>query len=160
MSDTLRRADGFTLVEVMIAMFLLAFIVGELAMVDVGAKRSSNLAKRITKANALVDDAIEKSRNRAYAKQQQAAYDWNGDGDTTDPEDEACVMSGNVATCTSNGPIEGLFTRVRVVTPLDAANAPTTLTASGKVDVVATVTFADARGNPQRISAASIMTKF
>jgi hypothetical protein len=46
------------------------------------------------------------------------------------------------------------------VTPLDAANAVTALTGSGKADVVVTVTFTDARGTPQRVSVASVMTKY
>jgi len=150
MREMLRDAVGFTLIETMIAMLLLAFIVGEMAMVDVGAKRSANLAKRVTKANALADDAVEKSRNRAYANLQLAMADLG----------EACAIASNVATCTSTAPIEGIFTRVRRVTPLNAANAVTALSASGKADVVVTVTFADARGNPQRISVASVVTKF
>lgn len=150
MTALLRRTDGFTLVESMIALFFLAFMVGEMAVVDVSAKRSSQLAKNITKANTYADEGLEKSRNIAYANLQLAIADMN----------EACAFAGNVATCTSNAPIEGIFTRTRVVTPLDAANAVTTLAASGKADVVVFVTFTDARGAPQRVSVASVMTKF
>lgn len=150
MREGFQGTRGFTLIETMIAMLLLAFIVSEMAMVDVGAKRSANLAKRITKANALAEDAVEKSRNRAYPNLQLAMADLG----------ENCVIASNVATCTSTAPIEGLFTRQRRVTPLDAANATTTLSASGKADVIVTVTFADARGNPQRVSVGSVLTKF
>lgn len=150
MSVLLRRTDGFTLVESMIALFFLSFMVVEMATVDVGAKRSSQLAKQITKANALADEGLEKSRNMTYAKLQLAIGDMN----------EACAFAGNVATCTSTAPIEGVFTRTRIVTPLDAANAVTTLAASGKADVVVTITFTDARKTPQRVSVASVMTKF
>lgn len=150
MRTLFRGTGGFTLVETMIAMFLLSFIVGEMAMVDIGAKRSANLAKRITKANALADDAVEKSRNRSYANLQLAISDLS----------ESCTIVSDVATCTSTAPLEGIFTRVRTVTPLDAANAVTTLSASAKADVVVSVTFADAHGNQQRISVASVVTKF
>lgn len=146
----LRRTDGFTLVESMIALFFLSFMVGEMAIVDVSAKRSSQLAKNITKANTYADEGLEKSRNMTYPKLQLAIADMN----------EACTLAGSVATCTSIAPIEGIFTRTRIVTPLDAANAVTTLTASGKADVVVTVTFTDARRALQRVSVASVMTKF
>jgi len=150
MIASLRRTDGFSLVESMIALFFLSFMVVEMGMVDVGAKRSAHHARQITKANSYADDGMEKTRNVSYAKLQLASDNMN----------ETCAIVGNIATCTSNAPIEGVFTRVRIVTPLDAADAVTTLTASGKADVVVTVTFTDARGAPQRVSVASVMTKF
>jgi len=150
MMTPLRRTDGFTLVESMIALFFLAFLVSELAMVDVGAKRSAHLARQITKANTFADEGMEKTRNILYAKLQLPSGNMN----------ETCAIAGNIATCTSIAPIEGVFTRRRIVTPLDAANAVTTLGASGKTDVVVTVTFTDARGTPQRVSVASVMTKY
>lgn len=150
MITPLRCANGFTLVESMIALFFLSFMVGEMAMVDVGAKRSAHLAKQITKANTYADEGMEKTRNVNYAKLQLASGNMN----------ETCAIASNIATCTSNTPIEGIFTRRRIVTPLDAANAVTTLTGSGKADVVVTVTFTDARGAPQRVSVASVMTKY
>lgn len=150
MMTHLRREEGFTLVESMIAMFFLAFMVGEMALVDVGAKRSAHLARQITKANTYADEGMEKTRNVNYAKLQLASGNMN----------ETCTIAGNIATCTSIAPIEGVFTRRRIVTPLDAANAVTTLAASGKVDVVVTVTFTDARRTPQRVSVASVMTKY
>lgn len=145
-----RRDAGFTLVESMIALFLLSFIVAEMAMVSIYATRSSQLARQITKANMLADIAVEKSRNRAYASLQIPIPDLA----------ESCAIAANVATCTSNAPIEGVYTRVRTVTPLDAANAVTALTGSRKADVVATVTFTDARGAAQRVSVASVVTSY
>ncbi len=150
MKTLLRRTDGFTLVESMIALFFLSFMVGEMAMVDIGAQRSAQLAKQLTKANAYADEGMEKTRNILYAKLQLPSGNMN----------ESCATAGNVVTCTSLAPIEGLFTRQRIVTPLDANNAVTTLSASGKTDVVVTVTFTDARGAPQRVSVASVMTKY
>ena len=58
MNVKLRSAGGFTLVETMIALFLLTFIIAELGMVDVAAKRSAMLARQMTQANALADDAV------------------------------------------------------------------------------------------------------
>lgn len=150
MITPLRRADGFTLIESMIALFFLSFMVGEMAMVDIGAQRSAQLARQLTKANTYADEGMEKTRNILYAKLQLPSGNMN----------ETCVVAGNIATCTSNAPIERIFTRQRIVTPLNAANAVTTLSASGKADVVVTVTFTDARGGPQRVSVASVMTKF
>ena len=150
MMTPLRRTDGFTLIESMIALFFLSFMVGEMAMVDVGAKRSAHLARQITKANTFADEGMEKTRNILYAKLQLPSGNMN----------ETCAIAGNIATCTSNAPIEGVFTRTRIVTPLTAANAVAALTASGKADVVVTITFTDARGVPQRVSVASVMTKY
>jgi Tfp pilus assembly protein PilV len=103
----LRRTDGFTLIESMIALFFLSFLVGELAMVDVGAKRSAHLARQITKANTFADEGMEKTRNILYAKLQLPSGNMN----------ETCAIGGDIATCTSNAPIEGVFTRRRIVTP-------------------------------------------
>jgi len=150
MSAPRTDAGGFTLVESMIALFLISFIVGEMAMVTIGATRSTHFAKQITKANMYADEALEKTRNTAYKNLQLAI---GGLG-------ESCTVSANVATCTSTAPLEGMYTRVRIVRPLDAANAVTTLASSKKADVVATVTFTDARGQAQRVSVASVMTNF
>ncbi|MHB8835726.1 MAG: type IV pilus modification PilV family protein [Candidatus Methylomirabilia bacterium] len=152
----LRRTDGFTLVESMIALFFLSFMVGEMAMVDVGAKRSAHLAKQITKANTYADEGMEKARNINYAKLFLA----NGNMNETCVPNPAPTDTTTTVTCTSIAPIEGTFTRRRIVTTLDAANAATPLDASGKADVVVTVTFTDARGAAQRVSVASVMTKF
>lgn len=163
----LLRTDGFTLVESMIALFFLSFMVGEMAMVDVGAKRSAQLARQITKANSYADEGLEKCRNVTYPNLQLAVANMN---------DTCCIgaacpvnlaanpplpaMPDNVARCTSTTPFEGIFTRTRIVTPLDVNNAVTNLSASGKADVVVTVTFVDARGAAQRVSVASVMTKY
>jgi Tfp pilus assembly protein PilV len=145
-----RRSDGFTLIESMIAMFFLSFMVVEMAMVDVGAKRSSHLASQITKANTYADEGMEKTRNILYAKLLLPSGNMN----------EACATAGNVTTCTSITPLDGIYTRQRIVTPLTAANVATTLAAGVKADVVVTVTFTDARGTAQRVSLASVMSKY
>jgi prepilin-type N-terminal cleavage/methylation domain-containing protein len=143
-------AAGFTLVESMIALFLVSFIVSQMALVTISATRSTQYAKQVTKANMYADEALEKSRNTAYANLQQPVTGLA----------ETCVVAANVATCTSNAPLEGIYTRVRIVRPLDAANSVTTLAVSKKAQVVATVTFTDARGAAQRVSAASVMTSY
>ena len=156
MKRIFQRAEGFSLVETLIAMFLIAFIVGELGLVDVGNRRLAHIAKSITKANALADDAIEKSRNRKYSNLFQPITDLA----------ESCFPAGvppvttTLYTCTSTSPLEGKFTRVRTIAPRDAGNAATTLGLSKKADIVATVTFTDSRGVEHRISVASVLSRY
>lgn len=151
MKRLLPCAEGFTLIETMIAMFLVSFIVGQLGLVQISTTRSAQLSKQIGQANALADDALEKSRNiDSYGNLQTALPGLN----------EACVIHANVATCTSSAPIGGIFTRVRMITPLNAANTVTSLASSSKADVVVTVTFTDARLVAQRVSVASVMTRY
>ena len=59
-------AAGFTLIEVMISMFFLSFMVGEMAMISTYARRSSAYAQRVTEANMLAEAVLEKSRNTAW----------------------------------------------------------------------------------------------
>lgn len=142
---------GFTLVESMIAMFFLAFMVAEMGMIMTFASRNTNLSQRIARANALADEAIEKSRNTAYQSLQLANANLA----------EGCgPITGNVATCTST-PDNGRFTRVRTITPRDTSFPPgvTTLSLSQKADVDVTVTFTDLRGNPQVIRVGSIIAR-
>lgn len=142
---SLRAAAGFTLVESMIAMFFLAFIVGEMGMIFVYASRNTNLAQRVTRANALADEAIEKSRNTAYNNLQLANTALG----------EACAMAGTVATCTST--VDGRFTRVRTVSPLPGGTA---LSSSNQSDVAVVVSFTDGRGVPQTLRVASVVTRY
>jgi Tfp pilus assembly protein PilV len=144
-SNRFTAIAGFTLVESMIAMFFLAFIVGEMGMVFVYASRNTNLSQRITRANQLADEAIEKSRNTAYNNLQLA----NG------ALGEACAIAGTVATCTST--VDGRFTRVRTVSPLPGGTA---LASSNQSDVDVVVTFTDARGAAQTIRVATVVTRY
>ena len=141
----IRGAAGFTLIESMIAMLFLAYIVGQLGLVFVYASRNTNLSQRTTRANQLADEAVEKSRNTAYNNLQlvNAALA------------EACTVTGTVATCTST--IDGRFTRVRTVSPLPAG---TVLISSNQSDVDVVVSFTDARGNPQTVRVASVVTRY
>lgn len=136
---------GFTLVECAIAMFFLAFIVGDMGLVFVYASRNTNLSQSITRANQLADEAVGKSRNTAYNNLQLANAALG----------EACVLAGTVATCTSA--IDGRFTRVRTVSPLPAGTA---LASSNQSDVDVVVTFTDAQGTSQTIRVASVVTRY
>jgi Tfp pilus assembly protein PilV len=137
---------GFTIIESMIAMFFLAYIVSQMGMVMLYASRTTNLSQRVTRANFLAEEAVEKSRNTAYNSLQQANAALG----------ETCTMSGTVATCSSalDG---GRFTRVRTIAPLPAGTLLPSTNQSG-VDV--TVTFTDARGTPQTIRVASIVSRY
>jgi len=148
---------GFTLVEAMISMFFVAFMVAEMGTVMSYASRNTNLSQRIMRANALADDAIEKSRNTAYPSLDLPI---NFAASCATCTTETCTMAGNTATCTSTAD-NGRFTRVRALTPRDSSLPPgtTTLDASQKVDIDVTVTFSDARGTPQVIRVASILSR-
>jgi Tfp pilus assembly protein PilV len=137
---------GFTIIESMIAMFFLAYIVSQMGMVMLYASRTSNLSQRVTRANALAEESVEKSRNTAYNSLQLANAALG----------ETCTVSGTVATCTSA--LDGnRFTRVRTISPLPAGTALLSSNQSG-VDVA--VSFTDARGNPQVIRVASIVSRY
>jgi len=137
---------GFTIIESMIAMFFLAYIVSQMGMVMLYASRTTNLSQRVTRANALAEEAVEKSRNTAYNSLQLA----------NSALGEACSVTGAVATCTSA--LDGnRFTRVRTVSPLPAGTA---LLSSNQSVVDVAVSFTDARGNPQVIRVASIVSRY
>lgn len=141
---------GFTMIECLIAMALLAFIVSELGMVLSYASRNTNLSQRITRANALAEEAIEKSRNTAYVSLQLPNAALN----------ETCVMAGFIASCTSD-PDNGRFHRVRTVTPRDTSFPPNAMALVGslKSDVDVVVHFTDSRGNDQDIRVSSIVAQ-
>lgn len=145
-----KAAAGFTIIESLVSMALVSFMVASLGTVMTYAARNTNLSRRITRANALADEAIEKSRNTAYQSLRLANANLV----------ESCTISGNVATCTSY-PDNGRFTRVRTVSPRNNSFPPglTTLELSNKSDIDVTVTFTDFRGNPQVIRVASIVSR-
>lgn len=149
-SRNLRRQAGFTLIEAMISMFFVAFMVAEMGTVMSYASRNTNLSQRIMRANALADEAIEKSRNTAYPSLDLPLAAFG----------ESCTSAGNTATCTSTAD-NGRFTRVRTLTPRDSSLPPgtTTLDASEKVDVDVTVSFTDSQGNAHVIRVASILSR-
>ena len=145
-----RAQAGFTLVESMIAMFLLAYIVTQLAALTVAASRNTNLSRRTTTANQLADEAIEKSRNTAY----------NSMGDAIAGLGETCVSAAPVSTCTSTVEPGNPYTRVRTITPRDSALTPIALASSNQADVDVAVSFTDARGTVQTIRVASVISRY
>ena len=61
-----KKEEGFTLIEVMITMFFLTFIVQGLAMVSLYAQRTGIYARRLTSANILAEQSLERYRNTDY----------------------------------------------------------------------------------------------
>jgi prepilin-type N-terminal cleavage/methylation domain-containing protein len=145
---------GFTLVESMVAMFILAYIVTQMLALTVAASRNTNLSKRTTTANQLADEAIEKSRNTAYDNLQLANTALG----------ETCSSAAPVTTCTStvhaNVYLLSPYTRVRTITPRTSAGAPIALASSNQADIAVTVSFTDARGTVQTINVASIVSRY
>jgi Tfp pilus assembly protein PilV len=145
---------GFTLIESMIAMLFLSYIVGQMAMLTVYASRNTNFAQRVTRANALADEAVEKSRNSSFNNLQLPL---GGLGET-------CTMAANVATCTSSLDA-GRYTRARRVSPWTIDYTTNTYTStpvasSNQADVDVTVSFVDANGNAQAIRVVSIVSRY
>lgn len=136
---------GFTLIEAMIAMFCLAYIISQMAALMVYASLNTNLSQRITRANQLAEEAVEKTRNTAYNKLQLANTDLGETGA------EAASHTSTLG--------DGRFTRVRTVTPLPLSPV-TPLASSSSADVVVTVSFTNAKGEPQVIRVASVVTRF
>lgn len=147
------RQAGFTLVESMIAMFFMAFIIVEMGNVFVYASRNANLSKNLTRANALAEEAIEKSRNTAYNNLQLA--------------NAALGEAGGASASHTSTLDNGRFTRVRTVSPqkIDYSTNPATvtsvaLTASNQSTVDVTVTFTDARGNSQVSRVSTVLSRY
>jgi prepilin-type N-terminal cleavage/methylation domain-containing protein len=168
---TTSRQAGFTLIETMIALFFLSFIVGEVAMITGYAARSANLARRVARANALADEAVEKTRNKVYDNAQLAVTYQDPEncpapGGAPNPANtvaETCAAVTNGVACTStpsprNCSSHGVsFTRVRTVTPLPLGTA---ITASNQADVDVVVTYTDIRGAAQTIRISSVITRY
>ena len=148
--ERIQNSGGFSLVESMIAMFFVTFIVSQIAMISISAQYSSILARRITTANVLADEALEKSRNIAY-NNLSLAIDFNGEGNP----DEACVTVLGVTTCTSV--VDNLYTRVRVLSPLPAGTA---LNVSKQSDIDVTVNYQDAKAVAQLLRVSTVVTRY
>lgn len=167
----LKSAAGFTLVEVMISMFFLAFIVGEMAMVSMYARRSTALAQRITEANMLAEAMLEKSRNTAWshlntrfsaldAPPDPVVFDLNRDG-IVESYNETCTPATPsattvVTTCTSTA---GVFTIARTVTPY-LPSSTTPFDQSAAADISVAVSWVDAKGGAHQIRNATVRSKF
>lgn len=134
--------NGFTLIEVMVSMFILSFIVGGLSMISIHASRSSTYAQRLARAMLIAESAVEKCRNTAFESLTSA---WTG---------ETCSTAAPVTTCTYTA--EAPFTRTRTVQYMTTGAAATSYTAAVNIGV----TWGDARGQTQRIGVASTISKF
>lgn len=159
-------AAGFTLIEVMISMFFLSFMVGEMAMVSTYARRSTAHAQRITEANMLAEAVLEKSRNTAWNNlttrfsaldnpPDPIVFDLSRDG-IVESYNETCASAGNVTTCTCTA---GAYALTRTVRPY-LPNTGVAFAASTAADVGVTVAWTDAKGVSQQLSLATVRAKF
>ena len=162
---------GFTLIEVMISMFFLAFIVGEVAMVSMYARRSTAYAQKVTEANMLAEAVLEKSRNTAWnhlntrfsaldAPPDPIVFDLTRDG-IVESYNETCTPATPsattvVTTCTC---VAGPYTIARTVAPY-LPSAATPYDQSTAADVSVAVSWTDARGGPHQIRIATVRSKY
>lgn len=159
-----RGERGFTFIEVMIALFFLSYIVGQMALISMHSSRSSAYAQRLTRANMIAEAVLEGCRTTAFDK---LATEWcidtnaNANCDAGEPK-EAKTVAGAVASLTWNydvangNPIPSFYTRTRTVQYQTTGVASTSYTA----DVTVTVGWIDARGAAQQVRVASIVSKF
>lgn len=134
--------DGFSFIETMIAMALLAFIVGDMAMVTSLASRSSGGAQRLTVAVSLAENALEHARN----------VDFNTLDLPANPNTDCFSTDGAPAACVGTH----FFTRVRTVAPLPGG----TLAAALSADVDVVVKWADAKGVSQEYRIVSVISRY
>lgn len=162
------KSGGFTLVEAMISLFFVAFIVSQLAMISIHGAHTSTLARRVTKANMLADEAIEKTRNRAFPNIQdeindlgEASCDAGMDYDFTAG---TAVAVAEVVICPPMSPlppkIDGVYRRYRIVRPIDSTGAIDALANCSKAQVDVIVDFFDVQGNPRQIRVSSVVSRF
>jgi Tfp pilus assembly protein PilV len=100
--------EGFTLIEVMIAMCFLTFIVQAMAMVSLHAQSSSTYARRLTSANIIAEQALESYRNTEYENL------------TDEDADVRCFDGHMTPTGCGAGAIFTRTTQVTVDTPIAA----------------------------------------
>lgn len=150
----LKARRGFTFIEVMVSLSLLSFMVSELAMLSIHASRSSTYAQRLTRANMIAEDVLEKCRNKAFDSLDTAFTESINGTDFT----ETCVVAGGapniVTTCTFTG--HPGFNRTRTVQFRTTGVAATSYMA----EVNISVSWADARGQTQRAGVASVISKY
>jgi Tfp pilus assembly protein PilV len=170
-----RGNGGFSFLEVMVAMFFLSFIVGEMAMISISATRTGTLALRLSRANMIGEAVLETSRNTAFEKLDTewfADADGNGAWTAGEPR-ETKTVTGTRSDFSwdydlPNGTrIAPVFTRVRSVEFFKYANAgatpphaAATATTATWADVTVTVEWRDARGRAQQAQVKSRISKF
>lgn len=148
----MRQPDsgGFTFIEVMVSLTLLSFLVSEMAMLSMHATRSTTYAQRLSRANLIAEDTVEKARNKAF-ESINVAWTETVNGASVS---ETCTTTGVVTTCTFNG--YAPLVRTRTVEYKTTGVAATSYTA----EMNTTVSWGDARGQMQQIGVASVISKF
>jgi prepilin-type N-terminal cleavage/methylation domain-containing protein len=157
-------ARGFTLIETLIAMALLAFIVADVGMVAVYASRGGTEARDITGAVSLAENAIEHAQsadfNRIRMADSPQALCFTATraaiacGDPSARIVQECFSAAlDQVACGGAG---ALFTRERDVT----SSYVTTIGDVLSAQIVVLVTWVDARGGLQEYRLASLISKF
>ena len=158
------KSGGFTLVEAMISLFFVAFIVSQLAMISIHGAHTSTLARRVTKANMLADEAIEKTRNRAFPSIQIAIGDLGEASCDAGMDYDTAVLE--VATCPPRSPlppmIDRVYRRSRIVRPLDSSAPPAiaALASCNQAQVDVIVEFTDVRGTLRQVRVSSVVSRY
>lgn len=154
---------GFTLLETMISMALLAFIVADVGMVAVYASRGGTQARRLTGAVSLAENAIEHARSADFNRIRlaesplavclTAARAPVACGDPTSRIVREC-FSESVSPVACTG--AATYTRERDVT----TPAGTTLADALSAQIEVVVAWADSQGVAQEFRLASIISKY
>lgn len=173
--SVVRTEDGFTLIEAMISLFLLAFIVAEMAAVSTYAQKATNFSRRLTEANMLAEGVLDKSGNTAYnslivrfseleSPPNPIVFDLVGKDGVVENYNETCtagVPGLQDTTCTTTA---GLYTITRTVTPLpvNPADPQPTFAASllARVDVVVNWAGPGPVGEAQQIAMSTVRSKY
>lgn len=163
-----RGGRGFTIIEAMISMFFITFIVSEMAMVSGYAGRSSNLARRLTQANLLAEQAQEFCRNAPYLNLQSAMQ-----FKATDQLTGLLVTSAleTVVACTDPPAATNRvclqttllgYTLLRAVTPVPVPPSTTVpaFAVSEIADIDLVVSWIDAQGSTQQVIVSTMRAKY
>lgn len=170
-----RRPDaGFTLVESMIAMALMAFIISQASMTSIYASHTNHYSRKLSRANMVANLAIEQSINTPYASLDVSPQTYNESvtnsdgtigtetitescGSAPTPDPFPCPTGATPCTAISN---LYQYTRKRCIIPLDSAYATTTLTVSNMAEISVTVYWTDANGNTQSAKVSTMLSRF
>jgi prepilin-type N-terminal cleavage/methylation domain-containing protein len=154
---------GFTLIEVMISLFFLAFIVVELANVSTYARRSTAYARRLTEANMLAEAVLEKSRNTAwnnlnnlFSGASSIKFDSDRNG-TLESYNETYVTPPPAATVVTNCTV-GVYTVTRTMRWFLPSTA-TMFSQLTAMDIAVTVKWKNTKGADEQISITTVRAK-